>query len=114
MLFAATLLILPAALILERPWTVSAGWLSLGALLALAFFSTAVAFVVWFRLIQTAGPSNTSLVTFVIPFTALALGVLILGEQPSRSALLGLLIILVGLAITQLRAFRGSLTQPSA
>lgn len=106
MLLGATVLILPAALILERPWTLHPGVLSLGALIGLALFSTALAFVVWFRLIQTAGPSNTSLVTFIIPFTALVLGVLLLGEEPTGSSIFGLLIILTGLGVTQLRVFR--------
>jgi drug/metabolite transporter (DMT)-like permease len=103
MLSGATLLILPLALVIDRPWTLSPGPLSIGALFGLALLSTALAFVVWFRLITTAGPSNTSLVTFLIPLTALGLGVLLLGEEPTLVSLLGLLIILTGLAATQLK-----------
>ena len=106
MLCGATLLILPVALVIEAPWTVSAGVYSLGALVGLALLSTAVAFVVWFRLITTAGPSNTSLVTFLIPFSALGLGILLLGEKPSMASLLGLVIILAGLAVTQVKSSR--------
>ena len=106
MLCAATLLILPIALAIDRPWTLSPGVQSIGALLGLALLSTAIAFVVWFRLITTAGPSNTSLVTFLIPFAALGFGVLLLGEKPSVGSLLGLVIILFGLVITQLTASR--------
>ena len=104
MLSGATLLILPVALVIDRPWTLSPGALSLSALLGLALFSTAIAFVVWFRLITTAGPSNTSLVTFLIPLTALGFGVLLLGEKPSLASLLGLVIILAGLAVTQVKS----------
>jgi drug/metabolite transporter (DMT)-like permease len=103
MLCGATLLILPAALVIDRPWTLSPGLQSIGALFGLALLSTAVAFVVWFRLIKTAGPSNTSLVTFLIPFTALGFGILLLGEKLSLGSLLGLGIILAGLAVTQLK-----------
>lgn len=106
MLCGATLLILPVALAVDHPWTLSPGWQSMSALIGLAVLSTAVAFVVWFRLITTAGPSNTSLVTFLIPFTALGLGILLLGEKPSLGSLLGLLIILAGLAVTQLKSSR--------
>jgi drug/metabolite transporter (DMT)-like permease len=106
MLCGATLLILPAALLIDPPSTLSPGLSSIGALCGLALLSTAAAFVVWFRLITTAGPSNTSLVTFLIPFTALGLGILLLGEKPSLSALLGLVIILAGLAVTQLQSSR--------
>jgi drug/metabolite transporter (DMT)-like permease len=101
MLCAATLLILPAALVLERPWTLSPGLHSLAALVALALLSTALAFVIWFKLIISAGPGNTSLVTFLIPFTALGLGVALLDEMPSAATLLGLGIIVAGLAISQ-------------
>lgn len=103
MLCGASLLILPAALLLDRPWTLSPGLHSLAALIALALLSTALGFVVWFKLITTAGPSNTSLVTFLIPFTALGLGLTLLDEKPSAASLLGLGIILAGLAITQAR-----------
>ena len=112
MLSGATLLILPVSLVIDRPWTLSPGPLSIGALLALALLSTAVAFVVWFRLITTAGPSNTSLVTFLIPITALGLGVLLLGEKPTLGSVLGLLIILTGLAVTQLKSSRSKTRAP--
>lgn len=103
MLCGATLLILPLALMIDRPWTLNPSLHSVGALGGLAFLSTALAFVVWFRLIHTAGPSNTSLVTFLIPFTAVGLGMLLLGERPSLGSLLGLAIILTGVAVTQTR-----------
>jgi drug/metabolite transporter (DMT)-like permease len=106
MLSGATLLILPLALAIDRPWALSPGPLSISALFALALLSTAVAFVVWFRLITTAGPSNTSLVTFLIPLAALGFGVLLLGEKPTLGSLLGLAIILAGLAVTQVKSSR--------
>jgi drug/metabolite transporter (DMT)-like permease len=106
MLSGATLLILPLALAIDRPWALSPDPLSISALFALALLSTAVAFVVWFRLITTAGPSNTSLVTFLIPLAALGFGVLLLGEKPTLGSLLGLAIILAGLAVTQVKSSR--------
>jgi drug/metabolite transporter (DMT)-like permease len=104
MLSGAALLILPFALVIDRPWTLSPGLHSASALFGLALLSTAIAFVVWFRLITTAGPSNTSLVTFLIPFTALGFGILLLGEEPPLGSVLGLVIILAGLAVTQLKS----------
>jgi drug/metabolite transporter (DMT)-like permease len=104
MLSGATLLILPVALVIDRPWTLSPGLHSASALFGLALLSTAIAFVVWFRLITTAGPSNTSLVTFLIPFTALGFGILVLGEKPTLGSVLGLVIILAGLTVTQLKS----------
>jgi drug/metabolite transporter (DMT)-like permease len=102
MLCGATLLILPAALVLERPWTLNPGLQSLAGLLGLAVLSTAAAFVVWFRLIASVGPGNTSLVTFLIPIVALALGATALGERPAAGSLVGMIAILAGLAVTQL------------
>lgn len=114
MLAGATVLILPLALVVDAPWTLNPGVYSLGALVSLALLSTAVAFVVWFRLIATAGPSNTSLVTFLIPLSALGLGMLLLEEKPTVSSLLGLVIILAGLVVTQLRSSQpGSSVRPT-
>ena len=108
MLCGATLLILPAALVIDHPWTLRPGLRSISALCGLAVLSTAVAFIVWFRLIRTVGPSNTSLVTFLIPFTALGFGIFMLGEKPSLGSLLGLAIILAGLVVTQLKSSRSN------
>jgi drug/metabolite transporter (DMT)-like permease len=113
MLSAATLLILPVALAIDHPWTLSPGSLSISALFGLALLSTAIAFVVWFRLITTAGPSNTSLVTFLIPFTALGLGILLLGEKPTLGSVLGLVILLAGLALTQRKSSRSKARAPT-
>jgi drug/metabolite transporter (DMT)-like permease len=114
MLSAATLLILPVALVIDLPWTLSPGPLSMSALFGLALLSTAVAFVVWFRLITTAGPSNTSLVTFLIPLAAMGFGVLLLGEKPTLGSLLGLVIIFAGLAVTQVKSSRSRTRAPDA
>ena len=102
MLAGASALILPLSLLLEHPWTLRPGAIPLAALFGLAILSTAIGFVVWFRLIQTAGPSNTSLVTFLIPLVALGLGIAILGEQPTGTSLAGVAILFAGLTITQM------------
>ena len=98
MLAGATLLSLPLALVLEQPWTLRPGGLSVAAVVGLALLSTALAFVVWFRLIHSAGAANTSMVTFLIPVVGLLLGVGGLGEQLELSSLLGLALIILGLA----------------
>ena len=99
-LIASTLLLLPFAAMIERPWTLpmpdGATW---AALLALALFSTAVAYVIYFKLVSSAGPANAMLVTYVIPVTALILGNLALGEAITVRALMGMGIILAGLAL---------------
>ena len=99
MLTGATLLALPLALLLEHPWTLRPGGLSIAAVLALALLSTALAFVIWFKLIHSAGAANTSMVTFLIPIVGLILGIGVLGEGLEFSSLMGLAFILLGLAV---------------
>lgn len=70
-----------------------------GALLSivvLGLFCTAAAFVAFAELVRTAGPTRATIVTYVNPIVALALGVALLGEQPGPGAIAGLLLILAG------------------
>jgi len=108
MLLAGALMVLPFAWLLEWPLSQAPSLRSLGALAAVALLSTALAFVVWFRLIQSAGPSNTSMVTLIVPFVSLALGATLLGEEVTGAKLIGLALILLGLVITQQRFPRRS------
>ncbi|MCB9450369.1 MAG: DMT family transporter [Anaerolineaceae bacterium] len=105
MLAGATILTLPLAA-LEQPWTLSPSLQSLGAILGLSFLSTALAFIIWFQLIFRAGASNTSMVTFLIPITALTLGILFLHEEIVATSIIGLMTILGGLAVAQNRWFK--------
>jgi drug/metabolite transporter (DMT)-like permease len=69
-----------------------------GALAGLALLSTAVACVIYFRLLATAGATNLLLVTFLIPVSALLLGMTILGERPDVRHFIGMGLIGLGLA----------------
>jgi drug/metabolite transporter (DMT)-like permease len=71
----------------------------MAAVVSLALFSTALAYVVFFRINATAGPTNVMLVTLLIPVTATALGVLILGEALAPNQIAGALIIASGLVV---------------
>nr|WP_315267822.1 EamA family transporter [Microbacterium lemovicicum] len=66
------------------------------ALIALAVVCTAVAFVVFFALIDTVGPARAPLFTYVNPVIAILLGVLILGEEVTPGLLIGFPIVIVG------------------
>jgi len=68
--------------------------------------------IVYFRLIQSAGPSFTSQLNFLIPLWAVGVGVLFLGEQPSASHLYGLALILIGILVA--RRERRALVVPKA
>ena len=72
-----------------------------GALLFLGVLSTAVSLIVYFRLIQTAGPSFTSQLNYLIPLWAVCIGVLFLGEQPSFAHLAALGLILGGILLSR-------------
>lgn len=96
----STVLLLPIAALFDRFWLlpVPSGPAML-AVLSLAVFSTALAYIVFFRISASAGPSNVMLVTLLIPVTAAALGVLLLGEALTLHQVAGALIIASGLAV---------------
>jgi drug/metabolite transporter (DMT)-like permease len=71
-----------------------------GALLALGVLCTGIAYILYFRLIDRAGPSRALTVTFLIPVFAIAYGVLLLGEQVTSWMLVCGLVILVGTALS--------------
>ena len=96
MLGGSTLLLLPLALMLEHPWRISPTPASLAALAALGALSTAVAYLLYFRLLRRVGPTNLLLVTFLLPIVALALGAVFLGEHIEIGDLAGLALILAG------------------
>jgi drug/metabolite transporter (DMT)-like permease len=98
MLTGSTLLLLPLALVLEHPWRVAPTTESLAAIAALGCLSTAVAYLIYFRVLRRAGPTNLLLVTFLLPVVALALGSTFLGERLEVRDLAGLFLILGGLA----------------
>jgi drug/metabolite transporter (DMT)-like permease len=105
-LWATAILALPAAL-LDRPWALPLPPAPvLAALAALAILSTAVAYLIYFRLLATAGAVNLSLVTFLVPVSAVSLGVLVLGEAPGLRQLAGMVLIAAGLAAIDGRLWR--------
>jgi drug/metabolite transporter (DMT)-like permease len=106
-LTCTTLMVTPVALFVDRPWLLPMPTLKTwGALLALALLSTAVAYVIYFRLLSTAGATNLLLVTFLIPVSALILGTTLLGEQLSPRVLVGMGLIGLGLATMDGRLLR--------
>ena len=99
MLAGATLVLLPIVCVVERPWHATPGVTTIAALLALALISTAAGYVLYFRILATAGPTNLLLVTLLMPIGALALGAAMLHERPSPASLAGMALIFCGLAI---------------
>ncbi len=105
MLTASALLMAPIAFVFDTPFTPTPTLLSFGAMTALAVFSSAVAYIIFYRLIGTIG-SNVMLVTFLMPVMALILGALLLDETIETHHLGGLALICIGLVLVDGRATR--------
>ena len=96
---AAALMLAPLALTVDRPWTLpTPGAATIGCVLAIAAFSTALAYVVYFRVLAGAGATNVLLVTLLVPATSVGLGALFLGERLTARQFLGYGLIAFGLA----------------
>ncbi|MDA7981226.1 MAG: DMT family transporter [Alphaproteobacteria bacterium] len=102
---ASTLILLPFALWFEGPDIRASfdAWIALGAL---GLFSTALAYVIYFRLLASAGAVNVLLVTFLVPVSAILLGALILGERLGLGHFLGMFLIGFGLSLIDGRLWR--------
>ena len=103
----ATLLLIPLSLLLDRPWTLAMPHLEVwAAWLAIALVNTALAYVVYYRMVAKVGVTYISLVTLLIPVIALFLGAIFLNERVTLQALAGMAIIGLGLAATNERLFK--------
>jgi len=104
---AAAVIMVPLALIIDRPWTLSMpGPEVWGALFGLGAVSGSLAYIIYYRLLATAGAVNLILVTFLVPVTAILLGALFLGEHLAANHFLGMACIGLGLAAIDGRALR--------
>ena len=101
MLLVASLVATPVALWLDRPWLLAPSTSSTAAIVWLGVGPTAIATVVYFKLIASAGPTFMSLVNYMSPVVAVFLGVALLGEAPGAHAYVALGLILIGIGVTQ-------------
>jgi len=103
---ASSLLLIPAALVLERPLDLPIPGLEVWlAVVSLAVVSTAFAYILYFRILAIAGATNVLLVTLLIPLSAIVLGALFLGEQLAARQLVGMVLIGLGLLAIDGRIF---------
>lgn len=104
---AASLMLIPMLILSGGPAVYTsmsaAAWC---ALLAIAALSTALAYLIYFKVLASAGATNILLVTFLVPVSAILLGAAFLGETLTWPALLGMGLIFVGLAILDGRILR--------
>jgi drug/metabolite transporter (DMT)-like permease len=90
--------LIPVSLVVDRPWTLAPSGSSVLALLGLAVLSTALAFVIYFRLIQTLGSVGTTSQAYLRVPIGVAFGVLFLGESLAPTAWIGLGCVVIGVA----------------
>ncbi|MEO1502519.1 MAG: DMT family transporter, partial [Pseudomonadota bacterium] len=84
--------------IIDRPWTLPMpGFAVIASVLALAIVSTALAYVIFFRILASAGAVNVALVTLLVPVSAILLGTLFLGEELAGRHYVGMGLIGIGL-----------------
>lgn len=104
---ASTIVLLPVALLLDKPWTLPVpGLETIGALLGLALLSTAVGYVLFFKILATAGATNLMLVTILIPPSAIVLSAIVLGDHVEPRHLAGMVLIGLGLMAIDGRIWR--------
>ena len=99
-LLVGALVMTPVSLTVSQPWIGGSPSLeALGAITALALACTALGYVLYFRLIDSAGATNATLVTLLVPPIAILLGAIFLGELLTGGQFLGLAFIALGLAV---------------
>jgi drug/metabolite transporter (DMT)-like permease len=108
MLCGAAILV-PASLVIDRPWTLAPSAASLAALAGLSLVSTALAFVIYFRLVQTLGSVGTTAQAYLRVPIGVGIGAVILGESLTPIAWAGLVCVLVGVAAMTIPARKPAL-----
>jgi drug/metabolite transporter (DMT)-like permease len=97
-LLSGAVILIPVSLVVDQPWTLAPSGASMMALVGLAVFSTALAFVIYFRLIHTLGSVGATAQAYLRAPIGIAIGAYFLGESLSPSAWIGLMFILAGVA----------------
>jgi drug/metabolite transporter (DMT)-like permease len=106
-LSAGAVMMLPMMLLFGQPWTQPfPPLMAWGAIVALALFCTAFGYVLYFRLIDSAGATNALLVTLLVPPVAIFLGAILLNESLAPQDFAGLALIALGLAAIDGRLLR--------
>ncbi|SFI43971.1 DMT family transporter [Jannaschia pohangensis] len=97
-LVATTIMMVPIVSVMDRPWNLPMPGLAvIASVLALAIVSTALAYVLFFRILASAGAVNVALVTLLVPVSAILLGTVILQEELAGRHYVGMSLIAIGL-----------------
>ena len=108
-LICGAAILVPLSLAIDRPWTLAPSAESILALLCLAVFSTALAFVIYFRLVHTLGSVGTTAQAYLRVPIGVAIGVGLLGETLSTTAWIGLACVIAGVAAMTIPARKPAL-----
>lgn len=100
-MIASSVLLLPASLILEQPWTLAPSAASSASILVLGIVQTAFATVLMMAIVRRQGASFFSQINFLVPIFGVLWGFLVLAEQPSVNSLMALVMILGGIALAR-------------
>ncbi|MDB3948293.1 DMT family transporter [Paracoccaceae bacterium] len=104
---ASSFILVPLALMIDTPWAFALpSQATIFAILGLAVLSTAGGYLLFFNILERAGATNVSLVTLLIPPSAIAMGMLFLEETLQGIHFIGLALIILGLLSLQGRLFR--------
>lgn len=101
LLLSASLIMLPPALLLDRPWTLTADTAALLSIVALAILPTALATLIILVLVDRQGASFLSQINFMVPVFGMVFGSLLLAEEFPANAYAALIVILAGVALSR-------------
>jgi drug/metabolite transporter (DMT)-like permease len=100
-LTTGALFVLPLSLLMDRPFHLSPSPAAIGSWLGLTLLGTAVAYVIYYALIERSSATFVSTVTYIIPVNGLILGALVLGEPVTWTLLVSLALILAGVLLVR-------------
>ncbi len=100
-LATGALMMLPIALLVDRPFDLAPSWPAVGSLLALTVIGTVLAYIIYYALIERTSATFVSTVTYIIPVNGLLLGALVLGESLEVGLWVSLGLILLGVLLVR-------------
>lgn len=103
-MIVASAVLVPASLIIDRPWTLQPTVRSLAAVTMLGTFGTGIAMLLYFRLINTLGSLNAASQSYLRMGVGVLLGMLIYGEQLTFTVAIGVIIAILGVALINMPA----------
>ena len=105
-LLCAAILSIPLSMLIDRPWGLAPTTDSILALLVLALVCTSLAYLILFHLIKTTGATFVAFINYLVPVFGVAFGAIFLDETVQAGALVGLALILAGIAMSRLNVLR--------